>query len=99
MKAAISKNGTLTVFAEDETEYYALKHWFEAYTGNSGRAALGIDMEKPVEKPKLQPTDLLNPKPKSTDDSEYEEVSDRDRGDLAEVESREACRTGGKRDM
>ena len=74
MKAAISTDGTLTVFAENETEYSALKHWFEAYTGNSGRAALGIDMEKPVEKPKLQPTDLLNPKPKSTDDSEYEYV-------------------------
>ena len=77
MKAAISKDGTLTVFAENETEYYALKHWFEAYTGNSGRAALGIDMEKPVEKPKLQPTALLNPKPKSTDDSETEKIRQR----------------------
>lgn len=74
MKAAIGKDGTLTVFAENETEYYALKHWFEAYTGNSGRAALGIDMEKPMEKPKLQPTALLNPRHKGKDDSEYEYV-------------------------
>jgi len=70
MKAAISKDGTLTVFAENETEYYALKHWFDTYTGNSGRAVLGIDMEKP--KPK--PTTPSNPKLKSTDDSEYEYV-------------------------
>jgi len=70
MKAAINKDGTLTVFAENETEYYALKHWFEAYTGNTGRAALGIDMEKP--KPK--PTTPSSPKLKSTDDSEYEYV-------------------------
>ena len=77
MKAAINKDGTLTVFAENETEYYALKHWFEAYTGNSGRAALGIDMEKPMEKPKLQPTALLNPKPKGKDDSETEKIRQR----------------------
>ena len=70
MKAAISKDGTLTVFAESETEYYALKHWFDAYTGKSDKAALGIDMEKPKQKP----TASSNPKPKSKDDSEYEYV-------------------------
>jgi hypothetical protein len=70
MKAAINKDGTLTVFAENETEYYALKHWFEAYTGNNGRAALGIDMEKPKQKPAAS----AGQKPKSTDDSEYEYI-------------------------
>jgi hypothetical protein len=70
MKAAISKDGTLTVLAENETEYYALKHWFDAYRGRIDGAALGIDMEKP--KPK--PTTPSNPKVKSTDDSEYEYV-------------------------
>jgi hypothetical protein len=51
MKAAISKDGILTVFAESETEYYALKHWFEAYTSNSGRATFGIDMENQGNEP------------------------------------------------
>jgi hypothetical protein len=71
MKAAISKDGTLTVFAESETEYYALKHWFDAYTNRSGRAALGIDMEKL----KQQTTTSSDPKPKNLDDIEYVHVS------------------------
>jgi len=71
MKAAISKDGTLTVFAESETEYYALNHWFDAYTGKSDKAALGIDMEKP----KQQATVSSSSKPKSLEDIEYIHVS------------------------
>jgi hypothetical protein len=70
MKAAINKDGTLTVFAESETEYYALRHWFDAYTNRRNGAFLGIDMEKP----KQRAAAPLDSKPKSTDDSEYEYV-------------------------
>jgi hypothetical protein len=70
MKAAISKDGTLTVLAENETEYYTLKHWFDAYRGRIDGASLRIDMEKPKQKP----TASSSPKPKSMDDSEYEYV-------------------------
>lgn len=43
MKVELSKDGVLSVIAENGTESYAINHWFELFSNNKPGALLQVD--------------------------------------------------------